>query len=541
MGSRVRIRITPDDDTTTTPRLPRPRIRIEPQPVLRARRAVSTKPSLTILDAVQDEHLFKPFFKNPQSWATWFAILAAIFALPMDAEQVRLYSLASGRTGIPTSVAKEVWLVIGRRGGKSRILALIAVWLACFHDHSEHLSPGELGVVQIIAADRRQAKVILRYIKAFLTKVPMLSPLVESEREESVTLTNGIIIEVTTGSFRSVRGRTVVAALCDEIAFWLSDESANPDTEVLAAIRPSMATIPNSMLLCASSPYARRGALYAAHAAHYGKNGDSVLVFQAASKLVNPLIDQSIIDDAYNADPVSASAEYGAEFRSDLEAFVSLDTIMACVSLGMLERPPESETKYVAFMDPAGGSGKDSFTLAIAHKDKASDLVVLDAIRETKPPFSPEVVVETYSKLLQSYGIKSAISDRYGGEWLKSPFEKAGVTVEPSERAKSDLYRDALPQINGKKVDLLDHPRMIQQFVGLERRTARSGRDSIDHAPGAHDDLCNVVAGVIANIDVKKYAYDVTMAWADSLADDSSNRTVEMLSRFAASQGRYLR
>ena len=114
-----------------------------------------------------------------------------------------------------------------------------------------------------------------------------------------------------------------------------------------------------------------------------------------------------------------------------------------------------------------------------------------------------------------------------------------GVTVDASARAKSSLYQDALPIINSKKVDLLDHPRMIQQFVGLERRTARSGRDSIDHAPGAHDDLCNVVAGVIANIDVKKYAYDVTMNWVDALADDSDNRTVQMINRYSASRGRY--
>jgi hypothetical protein len=32
--------------------------------------------------------------------------------------------------------------------------------------------------------------------------------------------------------------------------------------------------------------------------------------------------------------------------------------------------------------------------------------------------------------------------------------------------------------------------------AGLERRTARGGRDTIDHAPGGHDDLANVVAGV---------------------------------------------
>jgi hypothetical protein len=31
----------------------------------------------------------------------------------------------------------------------------------------------------------------------------------------------------------------------------------------------------------------------------------------------------------------------------------------------------------------------------------------------------------------------------------------------------------------------------------LERRTARGGKDSIDHSPGQHDDVANAVAGAL--------------------------------------------
>jgi hypothetical protein len=62
----------------------------------------------------------------------------------------------------------------------------------------------------------------------------------------------------------AVRGRTVAAALLDEVAFWRSEESANPDAEVLAALRPSMLTIPNSPLLAISTPYSRRGVVWQA-------------------------------------------------------------------------------------------------------------------------------------------------------------------------------------------------------------------------------------------------------------------------------------
>ena len=81
------------------------------------------------------------------------------------------------------------------------------------------------------------------------------------------------------------------------------------------------------------------------------------------------------------------------------------------------------------------------------------------------------------------------------GEWPAERFQVHGIRYEPAELNRSELYLGFLPLLNSGRLDLLDNPRMIAQFVALERRTARSGRDSIDHAPGAHDDLANAVAG----------------------------------------------
>ncbi len=44
---------------------------------------------------------------------------------------------------------------------------------------------------------------------------------------------------------------------------------------------------------------------------------------------------------------------------------------------------------------------------------------------------------------------------------------------------------------------MIDVPRLHAQLAGLERRVARGGRDSIDHAPGGHDDLANSAAGAL--------------------------------------------
>jgi hypothetical protein len=69
----------------------------------------------------------------------------------------------------------------------------------------------------------------------------------------------------------------------------------------------------------------------------------------------------------------------------------------------------------------------------------------------------------------------------------------------------SNLQRDAaggveqnlLPLLNSGRVELLGSRRLVAQLVGLERRVSRGGKDCIDHAPGAHDDLANSAAGAL--------------------------------------------
>jgi hypothetical protein len=155
--------------------------------------------------------------------------------------------------------------------------------------------------------------------------------------------------------------------------------------------------------------------------------------------------------------------------------------------------------RHVGFVDPAGGSGGDSMTLAVAHAEPRSGtrVGILDAVRERRPPFSPEAVVTEFAALLHVYGIDRIVGDRYAGEWPREQFRKHGIAYEPSNRTKSDIYVELLPLLNSGRVELLDHPRLVAQLGALERRTSRGGRDTVDHAPGGHDDVANVVAGAL--------------------------------------------
>ena len=457
--------------------------------------ALGPRSSVDILTALDDPKVFAPFFRSP-SWDRWRVFLAALSGLPLSAPEMEVFRHHTGRTVAPMVPAEEIVLICGRRGGKSRILATIAVHLATVPNYSDRLAPGETPIVAILAADKRQARTIFKYVRGLLVNVPLLAPMLESETAESLVLTNGVMIEVQTASYRSVRGYTLVAALCDEVAFWRDESSANPDEEVLNALRPALGTL-GGLLLIASSPYAKRGALYKAFRDHYGRDDAEVLVWRGSTAEMNPLYPARLIARAYEDDPARAAAEHGAEFRNDVSAFVAREAVDGCTVPGRYELPRVPGCSYRAFVDPSGGSA-DSMTLAIAHTDpRDRNLAVLDLVREAKPPFSPEAVVAEFSELLKTYGIASVTGDRYGGEFCREPFRKQGIKYVLSERPKSDIYRECLPLLNSGRVELLDLKTLTTQLCSLERRTARGGKDSIDHSPGSHDDLVNAALGAL--------------------------------------------
>jgi hypothetical protein len=449
----------------------------------------------TYVDACRDPNLFGPWFSAP-SWATWRVVDKALFGLPLTADELAIFSELTGRAVAPTAPAKEAWLIVGRRGGKDIKAASWAVYLATIGAElagtRARLARGERGVVQILAMDRDQAHVAFRYARAFFEQ-PLLGQLLKRETADTLELHNDIAIEITTSDRRRVRGRTVIAAIFDEVSQWRTEETSNPDTEIYWAVRPAMATIPNSMLIGISSPHGRACLLWDKHQRHYGEAGD-VLVVQAPTWRMNPLLskDTGEIAAAYLENPSSADAEYGGQFRTDVEQFVSLEVLRACTD-PEYERPPEKGLAYVAFVDVSGGSS-DSYTIAIGHMEPGG-IVVIDCVRETRAPFSPQAVTEAYADLVKAYGLNTVYGDRYGGEWPAEAFALHGINYQASELSKSEIYQAFLPMLNSQVVAMITNDRLERQLLSLERKTARGGREIIDHVRGQHDDLANCVAG----------------------------------------------
>lgn len=452
---------------------------------------------MNIIEAIHDPGLFRPYFADLATWHAWEVYLSALFGLPIDAGDMPLLTQCTGLTEPPKGRIKESYVIAGRRAGKSFISSIIAVFLACFKDWTPYLSPGERGRIFILSVDKSQSKIIKDYIRAILDGCPYFKKMIVRETGEEIELSNRVTIAVKTSNFRSVRGFTLLACIMEELSFWRSEESANPDKEVLAAVRPALSTIPESLLIGISTPYSRAGVMWEQYKANYGQPGRT-LIWKAETKLMNPNVDADLIAAALREDPQAARAEWLAEWRDDIAAFLSSELIESCVIPGRLELLYDRKNKYFAFVDPSGGRG-DSMTLAISHQDPQTGWVILDRLIERRPPFLPLNVVFEFAGIMQRFGISGTRGDNYSAEWVSSAFFNAGITYSRSNLNKSELFLNLLPLITQRRVELLDDPRLKTQLSNLERRTRAGGLDVIDHPAGLHDDLANAAAGALVN------------------------------------------
>jgi hypothetical protein len=316
---------------------------------------------------------------------------------------------------------------------------------------------------------------------------------------DTISLKNRIDIQIRPASFRTIRGITAVGVIAEECSMWQSDDSRNPDREILAAARPCLATT-GGTLFAIGSPHARKGETYSTYNKHYGPSGNpAILVANGPTKLFNPTIKQSIIERAYEDDPAVAASEWGGQFRNDLESYVSPEIVDACTVRGLHRLDPIKGVSYIAHVDPSGGS-QDSFTCAIGHVE--GDIGVLDVLLEKRPPFvSIDNVVEEFCGVLKEYNIHECVGDRFAAGFTIEAFRKYGVEYRHSDKTTSDYFSGFLPILNSRRVQLLDHKRLATQLCSLERRPSRIGaKDQICHPWGGHDDCAAAVAGLMVRL-----------------------------------------
>lgn len=463
------------------------------------------KPAISLTQALTDSDLFGPVFAAPSFW-TWKVLGKLIDGLPLtEKREIALFEEATGRRYCRQSrrAVHRLILLAGRRAGKDRFFSAVGCWRAALcANWAEHLSAGEQAVMILVGTDKKQAAILRRYCEGLL-RAPLLAQEVARRTDDAIEFRNGASLEIITNNAALIRGRSAIGLLGTETCQWKTDEAAaSSDAEVVAAAEPSMAMCPDGgLLMLGSSVYRRRGYMFRQFKKLHGNDtadADAICWF-ATSRMMNPQLPQAVIDRAIAEDAPKARAEYENIWREDVSDFLPLDIIEGATDWGTHERPPERGVRYVAFADASGGTGKDSFALAIGHAvNDAARSVVIDVIRERKPRFVAADVIREYAEILRAYGIGEVVSDNFAAGFSSDEWSRNGIRFKPCDNSTAENYLAALPMLTSRRAHLADNATLRTQLSGLERCVV-SGHETVRHAQvsSAHDDVAAAVCGCL--------------------------------------------
>jgi hypothetical protein len=449
--------------------------------------------SISIDRAMSDPNLLGACLGDLSTWAMWRSVLKAAFAVPLTDEERKLFTLVAGERSPPKERVQFLLSLVGRRGGKSRAAALACCYIATCINHQDHLAPGETGFVLCLAPTQRQAHLVLGYCKAMLESSPVLKQEVYSISSEEIRLRGNIVIAVHPASHRTIRGRTLLAIVLDEAAQFRSEESAVPDIEIWRAAIPGLLTS-RGMAIAISTPYGEQGLVYEKHRDNFGKDSDDVLVVKGSSMQFNPTLDEAQIAKELAADPEGARAEWEAEFRANLSAYIDRASLEYCIDRDVHERPFSRSHRFHCFCDPGGGR-HDAFAAAFAHAE--GERMILDRVFEWQAPYSPADCVDELVGYLKAYSIKTVTGDAYAAGWVENEFKTHGISYVKADKDKSAIYLSCLPMLTSGGARLLDDKRLFDQMVNLNRECGKGGKDMIVKQRGSYDDKANAATGAL--------------------------------------------
>jgi hypothetical protein len=445
------------------------------------------------LDIIQFiEH---PDLLNDQSLSeTQRTILRSIYGLPLSQTELQIYCAGTGRATYEATEVRETTIIAGRRSGKtSRIAAPAAVYEA-FRNHG--LPKGEEAYVVLLAPQISQAKIAFRAIRRYLRDSPILSKRIVSETKDKIKLDNGITICCYPCSYIAVRGVTIVAAICDEMAFWRHEASAaNPEQEILDALRPGMANVVRPKLIKISTPFNKQGILYMEFKRR--EKSDSP-VWQVSTREMNPSIGAAELERERHRDEQKFRREYMATFSEDTTSLIDPELLDRCIVQGRKRLPRVRDAFYFSAMDPA--FEHDDFALCISHV-LPDGTIVLDLLvrwRGTKRiPLGFEMVLQEIKYYLDEYGIVDAIGDQHCAPVIRQQLLKLGIFYHDfrfGPHTRAEIFGNLKHLLIQGKIELLDNPEMLDQLRSLEERAMDGGRTDVQPPGKMRDDLAVVVA-----------------------------------------------
>jgi hypothetical protein len=439
------------------------------------------------------------------------ACLKSIYGLPLSERELKIYQRGTGRATYDALEQTDASIIAGRQGGKT---SKIAAPIACFEAFRDHgLPPGQEAYVMLLAPQLAQARIAFRYIRNYLRGSRILSKRVLSMTKDEIKLDNGITIGCYASTYDGVRGRIIVAAICDEMAFWPHEETAaNPDEEVIVALLPGMITVRNAKLVKISTPYAKQGLLWTEF---QHRSELDFPVWQLSSQELNPTISSSKLAREERRSEEKYRREYLAEFTDSISGWIVPEILDPCIARGRRELPPVRDAIYAAALDPA--SRHDDFALAILHR-LPDGMIIVDRVAPwtgtRRAPLAFESVLGEIKLILDDYGLNSAVGDQFCSDVISQHLLELGISYKISvfgAQTRARIFTNLKHLLVQGKIQLLDDPQLLAQLRNLREERTRRGQIDICQSGGMKDDLAVAVALAASELTKQPPARDLLL------------------------------
>lgn len=366
---------------------------------------------------------------------------------------------------------------VGRRGGKSSTLCRVAVAESLYGTHQ--IPPGDVGMFAFVSVKMIEARERLRTIRDILDAIG--EPY--TQRGDDVELTNRrVLFRVFTATISGVSGPTCIGAIGDELAKWRDAATgANPATEVLRSLRPTLLTQRSAKMFLSSSPL---GMLDAHAEAMALGDTEYQCTATAPSWVANPTVTE---EQTHAEEPNEDiwKREYAAiPLEGSEEGMFAASLLSASSRADGKDVPREIGVFYNAAMDPA--LVRNAWTLAIAGRRWVEGKVrrSIVAFREWRGtsanPLRPDVVLREVAVLLRKYGLDVVDTDEFHGQSLAIIAERPDINivvrVNPTTSAgKIERYESMLTQMSDGQLELPGDPRVRADLLAVRRLLTPNG------------------------------------------------------------------
>lgn len=202
------------------------------------------------------------------------------------------------------SSAPRVLELAARQVGKSTTTGLIALGTALYQPNSLTL---------ILSPSQRQSAEMQRSIMGMYSRLKG-APELRTESVLKTELVNGSRIIALPGTEKTVRGYAAANLV-------VIDEAARVDDELIAAVRPMLATS-NGRLIALTTPAGKRGWFYEAW-----QSEGSWLRVKVTTDMCPRITPEFLAEELKELGPIRFSEEYQLEFRDDDEAVFPVGVI----------------------------------------------------------------------------------------------------------------------------------------------------------------------------------------------------------------------